>query len=121
MFLNQILSYRRRSEKLARLLAPKVIGEKDGPFEVVAGIFTGFVIFLGMTGLKILVSMALQNQKYVPLILGLADIGLGAAIIYDVVKHPKTDFWKGANWTFGILDIIQGVVTIVSPPTKATA
>ena len=53
------------------------MAENDGPFEVVAGIFTGFVIFLGMTGLKILVSMALQNQKYVPLILGLADIGLG--------------------------------------------
>jgi hypothetical protein len=96
------------------------MAEKDGPFEVVAGIFTGFVIFLGMTGLKILASIALQNQKYVPLILGLANIGLGAAVIYDAVKHPKTDFWKGANWTFGILDTIQGVVTIIYPPTKAT-
>jgi hypothetical protein len=96
------------------------MAENDGPFEVVAGIFTGFVIFLGMTGLKMLASIALQNQKYVPLILGLADIGLGAAVIYDVVKHPKTDFWKGANWAFAILDTIQGVVTIVSPPAKAT-
>jgi hypothetical protein len=46
------------------------------------------------------------------LIKGIIDTGLGTFAVADVNMHPRDDFIKGFEWTFGVLEIIEGAISI---------
>ena len=52
------------------------------------------------------------------LIKGAVDLGIGAATLIDVSTRPKDEFWKGAEWTFGILETVFGGFALATAITN---
>jgi hypothetical protein len=52
------------------------------------------------------------------LIKGVVDLGIGAATLIDVSTKPKDEFWKGAEWAFGILETVFGSFALATAVTN---
>jgi len=52
------------------------------------------------------------------LIKGIVDLGIGAATLIDVSTKPRDEFWKGAEWTFGILETVFGGFALATAITN---
>jgi hypothetical protein len=52
------------------------------------------------------------------LIKGVVDLGIGAATLIDVSTKPKDEFWKGVEWTFGILETVFGGFALATAVTN---
>jgi hypothetical protein len=94
---------------------------KDGPFELLLGGLVGLVGFGAIAVPKAVVDVigwlaGLFGADTKPLRLakGGVDLGLGGLTAWDAWAHPKDDFWKGAEWTFAVLELLAGGVTTAS-------
>jgi hypothetical protein len=97
------------------------MAEKDGPLELLLGGIVGLVGFGAIAVPKAVVDIvgwlaALFGADTRPLrlIKGGVDLGLGGLVAYDAYFHPKDDFWKGAEWTFAVLELLSGGITAAS-------
>jgi hypothetical protein len=52
------------------------------------------------------------------LIKGVVDLGIGAGTLIDVSTKPKDEFWKGAEWTFGVLETVFGGFALATAVTN---
>jgi hypothetical protein len=85
--------------------------------ELATGVLTGVLAFGGICIPKAILTVIgwlSGTAVMTELINGVVDLGLGGAVLYDVNTRPKDDFWKGVEWSFGVLEVLFGTFAIGS-------
>jgi hypothetical protein len=97
--------------------------EKTRTGQMVLGAFAGAIGFGLICVPKAIVDVVgwiTGSSNTAELIKGVVDLGLGAATLIDVSTKPKDEFWKGAEWTFGVLETVFGGFALATAVTNMT-
>jgi hypothetical protein len=86
--------------------------EAGGPLATLYGLGAGILGFIGMGIPKAIADVISwltgADTRPIRLTKGIIDLALGGAIAYDAYTQKRDDFWKAAEWTFSILELIAG-------------
>jgi hypothetical protein len=92
-----------------------MVDARDGPFELLLGGLVGLVGFGAIAVPKAFVNIITwlvglfgADTRPARLIKGGVNLALGGITAWDAWAHPKDDFWRGAEWTFAILELLSG-------------
>jgi hypothetical protein len=89
--------------------------EAGGPLATLYGLGAGILGFIGLGIPKAIADVIAwlagffgADTRPIRLTKGIIDLALGGAIAYDAYTQKRDDFWKAAEWTFSILELIAG-------------
>jgi hypothetical protein len=88
------------------------MAEKDGPVELiyggVAGLVASGILLIPKSIADVVIWLSGGDTRPARIIKGLIDLALGGYAAWDVLTHPKDDFWKAATWVFAVFEIVYG-------------
>jgi hypothetical protein len=89
--------------------------EAGGPLATLYGLGAGILGFVGVGIPKAVVDVIAwlagffgADTRPIRLGKGALDLILGGIVAYDAYTQKRDDFWKAAEWTFSILELIAG-------------
>jgi hypothetical protein len=95
--------------------------EAGGPLATLYGLGAGALGFVGVGIPKAVVDVIAwlagffgADTRPIRLTKGIIDLALGGVIAYDAYTQKRDDFWKAAEWSFSILELIAGGVITAS-------